>query len=85
MAWHSTQFQVGGDNPIVEGGILLNQYAKQSCILLPLLHFYQIYNTFAIRELIFRLNIILQNFENDQYISLYIGQILSGILRVMPF
>ena len=27
---HSTHFQVGGDNPNVEGEILQNQYAKQS-------------------------------------------------------
>ena len=33
---HSTHFQVGGENPKVEGEIMLNQYAKQSCILLSL-------------------------------------------------
>ena len=30
---HSTHLQVGGDNPIVEGGILQNQYTKQSSTL----------------------------------------------------
>jgi hypothetical protein len=33
---HSTHFQIGGDNSKVEGGILQNQYAKQSHILLSL-------------------------------------------------
>ena len=33
---HSTHFQVGGDNSKVEGGILQNQHAKQSHILLSL-------------------------------------------------
>jgi hypothetical protein len=35
-AGHFTRFQVGGDNPKVEGEILQNQYAKQSHILLSL-------------------------------------------------
>jgi len=33
---HSTHFHIGSDNPKVEGGILQNQYAKQSRILLSL-------------------------------------------------
>ena len=38
---HCTHFQVGGDNSKVEGGgILHNQYAKQSHILLSLWHFH---------------------------------------------
>jgi hypothetical protein len=35
-AGHSTHFQVGGDNSKVEGGILQNQYVKQSRTLLSL-------------------------------------------------
>ena len=37
---YSTHFQIGGDHSKVEGGILQNQYAKQSRILLPLWHFH---------------------------------------------
>ena len=33
---HSIHLQVGGDNPKIDGGILQNQYAKQSRILLSL-------------------------------------------------
>ena len=50
FAEHSTHFQVGGDNPKVEGGsrglksirdvIPLNKFAKQSHILLSLWHFH---------------------------------------------
>jgi len=36
LSGHSTHFQVGGDNSKVEGGILQNQHAKQSSILLSL-------------------------------------------------
>jgi hypothetical protein len=36
LSGYSTHFQAGGDNPKVEGVILQNQYAKQSCILLSL-------------------------------------------------
>jgi hypothetical protein len=35
-AHHFPHLQVGGDNPKIEGGILQNQYAKQSRILLSL-------------------------------------------------
>jgi hypothetical protein len=38
VSGHSTHFQVGGDNPKVEGGIMQNQYAKQR--LKPVFYFY---------------------------------------------
>jgi len=37
LSGHSAHFQVGGDNSKVEGGILQNQYEKQSYILLSFL------------------------------------------------
>ena len=37
---HSTHFQIVGDNSKIECGILQNQCAKQSHILLPLWHFH---------------------------------------------